>query len=108
MSRKMQANTSSKLVSVKEDLKALLAPQDPLAKARAEAFMKDVAEHIYIINAEGDKLVDVGPKRRKDRERHGANAKPVAQPLGAPRLVTLRYSDIGGSEEDARERKKAG
>src|SRR3954469_21048467 len=48
----MQANTSSKLVSVKEDLKALLAPQDPLAKARTEAFMKDVAEHIYIINAE--------------------------------------------------------
>src|SRR5256714_9725902 len=25
--------------------------------------------------------------------------------LGTPRLVTLRYSDIGGSEEDARERK---
>src|SRR5205809_5055050 len=25
--------------------------------------------------------------------------------LGAPRLVTLRYRDIGGSEEDARERK---
>src|SRR5437762_2969981 len=51
----MQANTSSKLVSVKEDLKGLLAPQDPLAKARAEAFMKDVAVHIYITNPEGHK-----------------------------------------------------
>src|SRR5213075_1310984 len=100
----MQANTSSKLVSVKEDLKALLAPQDPLAKARAEAFMKDVAEHIYIINAEGDKLVDVGPNGEKivsDTVRM-LSELPT---LGAPRLVTLRYSDIGGAEEDAREAK---
>src|SRR5213075_2571917 len=100
----MQANTSSKLVSVKEDLKALLAPQDPLAKARAEAFMKDVAEHIYIINAEGDKLVDVGPNGEKIVS---DTVRMLSQlpTLGAPRLVTLRYSDIGGSEEDARERK---
>src|SRR5216110_3884789 len=61
----MQANTSSKLNRVKQDLKALLDSQDPVAKARAEAFMKDVAEHIYIINAEGDKLVDVGPNGEK-------------------------------------------
>jgi pimeloyl-ACP methyl ester carboxylesterase len=100
----MQANTSSKLVSVKEDLKALLAPQDPLAKARTEAFMKDVAEHIYIINAEGDKLVDVGPNGEKIVS---DTVRMLSQlpALGAPRLVTLRYSDIGGSEEDARERK---
>src|SRR5712672_2445962 len=100
----MQANTSSKLVRVNEDLKALLAPQDPLAKAAAEAFMKDVAEHIYIINAEGDKLVDVGPNGEKIV---GDTVRMLSQlpTLGAPRLVTLRYSDIGGSEEDARERK---
>jgi pimeloyl-ACP methyl ester carboxylesterase len=100
----MQANASSKLNSVKEDLKALLAPQDPLAKARAEAFMKDVAEHIYIINAEGDKLVDVGPNGKKIVSE---TVRMLSQlpTLGAPRLVTLRYSDIGGSQEDARERK---
>jgi pimeloyl-ACP methyl ester carboxylesterase len=100
----MQANASSKLNSVKKDLKALLSPQDPLAKARAEAFMKDVAEHIYIINAEGDKLVDVGPNGEKIVSE---TVRMLSQlpTLGAPRLVTLRYSDIGGSEEDARERK---
>jgi len=100
----MQANTSSKLDSVKKDLKALLNPQDPLAKARAQAFMKDVAEHIYIINAEGDKLVDVGPNGEKIVSE---TVRMLSQlpTLGAPRLVTLRYSDIGGSEEDARERK---
>jgi len=100
----MQANTSSKLNSVKQDLKALLDPQDPLAKARAEAFMKDVAEHIYIVNAEGDKLVDVGPNGEKIVSE---TVRMLSQlpTLGAPRLVTLRYSDIGGKEEDARERK---
>ena len=100
----MQANTSSKLNSVKQDLKALLDPQDPLAKARAEAFMKDVAEHIYIVNAEGDKLVDVGPNGEKIVSE---TVRMLSQlpTLGAPRLVTLRYSDIGGKEQDARERK---
>src|SRR5436853_273813 len=100
----MQANTSSHIVSVKEDLKALLAPQDPLAKARAEAFMQDVAEHIYIINAEGDKLVDVGPNGEKIVS---DTVRMLSQlpTLGAPRLVTLRYRDIGGSEEDARAKK---
>jgi pimeloyl-ACP methyl ester carboxylesterase len=100
----MQANTTSKLVSVREDLKALLDPQDPLAKARAEAFMRDVAERIYFINAEGDKLVDVGPNGEKIVS---DTVRMLSQlpTLGAPRLVTLRYSDIGGSEEDAREKK---
>ena len=100
----MQANTSSKLNSVKQDLKALLDPHDPLARARAEAFMKDVAERIYIINAEGDKLVDVGPKGEKIVSE---TVRMLSQlpTLGAPRLVTLRYSDIGGTEEDAREKK---
>jgi pimeloyl-ACP methyl ester carboxylesterase len=100
----MQANTSSKLNSVKQDLKALLDPQDRLAKARAEAFMKDVAERIYIINAEGDKLVDVGPNGEKIVSE---TVRMLSQlpTLGAPRLVTLRYRDIGGSEEDVRERK---
>ena len=99
----MQANTSSKLNSVKQDLKALLNPQDRLAKARAEAFMKDVAERIYIVNAEGDKLVDVGPNGEKIVSE---TVRMLSQlpTLGAPRLVTLRYNDIGGSEEDARER----
>src|SRR5437870_11451381 len=46
----MQANTYSELGRVKEGLEALLDPQDPLAKARKEAFMKDVAGHLYIIN----------------------------------------------------------
>src|SRR3954471_16181960 len=47
----MEANTYSKLGTVKEDLKALLDPQDPVAKVRSEAFMTDVAERLYIINA---------------------------------------------------------
>jgi pimeloyl-ACP methyl ester carboxylesterase len=61
----MQANTYSELGRVKEDLKALLDPQDPLAQARTEAFMKDVAEQLYIINAERDEVVDVGPNGEK-------------------------------------------
>ncbi|MGH7984048.1 MAG: esterase/lipase family protein [Candidatus Udaeobacter sp.] len=100
----MQANTSSKLNSVKEDLKALLDPQDPLAKARTEAFMKDVTENIYIINTEGDKLVDVGPNGEKIVSETVRKLSQLPT-LGAPRLVTLRYSDIGGTEEDAREKK---
>lgn len=101
---KMQANTTLKLVSVRDDLKALLAPKDPLAKARAEAFMRDVAERIYFINAEGDKLVDIGPDGEKIVS---DTVRMLSQlpTLGAPRLVTLRYSDIGGTEEDAREKK---
>lgn len=100
----MQANTTSKLESVREDLKALLAPKDALAKARTEAFMRDVAERIYFINAEGDKLVDVGPHGEKIVS---DTVRLLSQlpTLGAPRLVTLRYSDIGGAEEDAREKK---
>src|SRR5437879_4627160 len=101
----MQANTSSKLNSVKQDLKALLDPQDPLAKARAEAFMKDVAEHIYIINAEGDKLVDVGPNGEKIVS---DTVRMLSQlpTLGPPRRVPVRYSAIGGWAEDAREKKR--
>ncbi|MGH8094995.1 MAG: alpha/beta hydrolase [Chthoniobacterales bacterium] len=100
----IQANASLKLNSVKKDLKTLLDPQDPLGKARAEAFSKNVAEHIYIINAEGDRLVDVGPNGEKIVSE---TVRMLSQlpTLGAPRLVTLRYNDIGGSQEDARERK---
>jgi pimeloyl-ACP methyl ester carboxylesterase len=100
----MQANASAKLKSVKDDLKALLNWQDLAGKARKEAFMKDVTEHIYIINAEGDKLVDVGPHGEKIVS---DTVRMLSQlpTLGAPRLVTLRYRDIGGPEEDARERK---
>jgi hypothetical protein len=89
---------------VKEDLKALLAPRDPLAKARAEAFMRDVAERIYIVNAEGDKLVDVGPNGEKIVS---DTVRMLSQlpTLGVPRLVTLRYNDIGGSQEEARQAK---
>jgi hypothetical protein len=100
----MQANTYSKLGTVKEDLKALLDPQDPLAKVRTEAFMKDVAERLYIINAERDEVADVGPNGEKIVSE---TLRKVSQlpTLGPPRLVTLRYSDIGGAEEDARAKK---
>src|SRR6266513_732931 len=100
----MQANTYSELGRVKEDLKALLDAQDPLAGARKEAFMKDVAEHLYIINAERDEVVDVGPNGEKIVSEALRKLSQLPT-LGPPRLVTLRYSDIGGSEEDARETK---
>jgi pimeloyl-ACP methyl ester carboxylesterase len=100
----MQANIFSKLNIVKEDLKALLEPQDPLAEVRTEAFMKEVAERLYIINAERDEVVDVGPNGEKIVSE---TLRKVSQlpTLGPPRLVTLRYTDIGGAEEDARETK---
>src|SRR3954454_18074901 len=47
----MQASTYSELGRVKEDLKALLNPPDPPSLARKEAFLKDIAEHLYIIIA---------------------------------------------------------
>src|SRR6185312_11701549 len=97
----MQASTYSELGRVKEDLKALLDPQDPLAAARTEAFMKDVAEHLYIINAERDEVVDVGPNGEKIVSEALRRLSQLPT-LGPPRLVTLRYSDIGGTEEDAR------
>jgi pimeloyl-ACP methyl ester carboxylesterase len=100
----MQANTYSELGRVKEDLKALLNPQDPIAETRKEAFIKDVAEHLYVINAEGDEIVDVGPNGEKvvNEALRKLSQLPT---LGPPRLVTLRYSDIGGTEEDARDTK---
>ncbi len=100
----MQANTYSELGRVKEDLKALLDPQDPLAQARKEAFIKDVAEHLYVINAERDEVVDVGPNGEKVVSEAMRQLSQLPT-LGVPRLVTLRYSDIGGSGEDARETK---
>ena len=100
----MQANTYSELGRVKEDLKALLDPQDPLAQARTEAFMKDVAEQLYVINAERDEVVDVGPNGEKIVSEALRKLSQLPT-LGPPRLVTLRYSDIGGTEEDARETK---
>src|SRR5882724_5749721 len=100
----MQASTYSELGRVKEDLKALLDAQDPLTAARKEAFMKDVAEHLYNINAERDEVVDVGPNGEKivSEAQRKLSQLPT---LGPPRLVTLRYSDIGGSEEDSRKKK---
>jgi hypothetical protein len=100
----MQTNTYSELGRVKEDLKALLNPQDPIAETRKEAFIKDVAEHLYVINAEGDEIVDVGPNGDKVVSEAMRQLSQLPT-LGVPRLVTLRYSDIGGSEEDARETK---
>src|SRR6185295_4520208 len=100
----MQANTYSELGRVKEDLKALLNPQDPIAETRKEAFIKNVAEHLYVINAEGDEIVDVGPNGEKVVS-EGMRQLSQLPTQGVPRLVTLRYSDIGGSEEDAREKK---
>src|SRR5213075_72606 len=100
----MQASTYSELGRVKEDLKELLDPRDPLAQTRKEAFIKDVAEHLYVINAEHDEVVDVGPNGEKvvSEAMRQLSQRPT---LGVPRLVTLRYSDIGGSQEDARETK---
>src|SRR4051812_1411062 len=98
----MQANTYSELGRVKEELKQLLDPQDPLAQARKEAFIKDVAEHLYVINAERDEVVDVGPNGEKVVSEAMRQLSQLPT-LGVPRLVTLRYSDIGGSEEEARE-----
>src|SRR5947207_577473 len=100
----MQASTYSELGRVKEDLKELLDPKDTLAQARKEAFIKDVAEHLYVINAERDGIVDVGPNGEKVVSEAMRQLSQLPT-LGVPRLVTLRYSDIGGSEEDARETK---
>jgi pimeloyl-ACP methyl ester carboxylesterase len=100
----MQASTYSELGRVKEDLKALLNPPDPAAETRKEAFMKNVAEHLFIINAEGDEIVDVGPNGEKIVSEAVRQLSQLPT-VGVPRLVTLRYSDIGGSEEDARETK---
>lgn len=100
----MQTNTYSELGRVKEDLKALLNPQDSIGETRKEAFMKDVAEHLYVINAEGDEIVDVGPNGEKVVS-EGMRLLSQLPTLGVPRLITLRHNDIGGSEEDARETK---
>jgi hypothetical protein len=103
----MQANTYSELGKVKADLKSLLDPRDPAGERRKEQFIKDVAEHLYVINAEGDEVVDVGPNGEKVV---GENIRKLSQlpTLGPPRLVTLRYKDIGGPEEDARLTKSDG
>src|SRR4051794_17844513 len=98
----MQANTYSELGRVKEDAKALLNPQDHIAETRKEAFIKNVAEHLYVINAEGDEIVDVGPNGEKVVSEAIRQLSQLPT-VGVPRLVTLRYSDIGGSEEDARQ-----
>jgi hypothetical protein len=101
---RIQANTDTELRKVKNDLKALLNPQGPPGQARMEAFKRDVTEHLYVINAEHDELVDVGPKGEKvvSEEVRKLNELPT---IGPPRLVTLRYTDIGGTEEDARAKK---
>jgi hypothetical protein len=103
----MQANTYSELGRVKEDFKALLDAPDPVGQARKERFLKDVAEHLYVINAEGDEIVDVGPNGEKIVSEN-IRRLSLLPTLGPPRLVTLRYKDIGGTEEDARLAKTGG
>jgi pimeloyl-ACP methyl ester carboxylesterase len=100
----MQANTYSELGRVKEDLKALLQPHDSVGETRKERFLKDVAEHLYVINAERDGIVDVGPNGQKLVSEAMRKLSELPS-LGAPHLVTLRYKDIGGIEQDAREAK---
>src|SRR4051812_31410697 len=100
----VQANTYSELGTVKEDLKALRDPQDPAAQVRLEAFTRDVTEHLYVVNAEHDEVVDVGPNGEKIVS-EGVRKLSELPTLGVPRLVTLRYDEIGGSQEDARETK---
>jgi len=85
-------------------LKALLNPRDPPGQARMEAFKRDVTEHLYFINAEHDEVVDVGPNREKIVSEAVRKLSELPT-IGPPRLVTLRYSDIGATEEDARETK---
>ena len=97
----MQANTYSELGKVKEDFKSLLDPHDVVGEARKERFLKNVADHLFIINAEGDEVVDVGPDGEKIVS-EGIRKLTELPTLGAPHLATLRYKDIGGSEEDAR------
>ncbi len=101
----MQASTYSELGRVKTDLKGLLNPQEPLAQARKEAFMKAVAENLYILNAERDEVVDVGPNGEKIVSEAVRQLSELPT-LGVPRLVTLRYRDIGGSQEDALEKQR--
>ena len=101
---RIQASTDSELGRVKADLKALLNPQDLSGQARMEAFKRDVTDHLYVINAEGDGVVDVGPNGEKIVS-EGIRKLNESPTIGPPRLVTLRYSDIGGTEEDAREKK---
>src|SRR5215831_10674486 len=103
----MQANTYSELGKVKEDLKSLLDPHDTVSEARKERFLKNVADHLYVINAERDEVVDVGPNGEKILS-EGMRKLSELPSLGAPHLVTLRYKDIGGTEEDAREAKSGG
>jgi hypothetical protein len=100
----MQASTYSELGKVKEDLKSLLDPHDTVGEARKERFLKNVADHLYVINAERDEVVDVGPNGEKILS-EGMRKLSQLPSLGAPHLVTLRYKDIGGTEEDAREAK---
>src|SRR5436853_2915304 len=57
---RIQANTDAELAEVKEDLKVLLNAQGAPDQTRMEAFKRDVTEHLYIINAEHDEVVDVG------------------------------------------------
>ena len=101
---RIQASTDSELGRVKEDLKALLSPQDAPGQARMEAFKRDVTDHLYVINAEHDGVVDVGPNGEKIVS-EGVRKLSESPTIGPPRLVTLRYSDIGGTEEDGREKK---
>jgi len=101
---RIQASTDSELGRVKEDLKALLNPQDAPGQARMEAFKRDVTDHLYVINAEHDGVVDVGPNGEKIVS-EGVRKLSESPTIGPPRLVTLRYSDIGGTEEDGREKK---
>jgi len=105
--KQMQANTYSELGKVKEDLKSLLDPHDTVGEARKERFLKNVADHLYVINAERDEVVDVGPNGEKIVSEAMRRLSELPS-LGAPHLVTLRYKDIGGTEEDAREAKSGG
>jgi pimeloyl-ACP methyl ester carboxylesterase len=100
----MQATTYSELGKVKEDLKALLEPHDAAGEMKKQHFLKDVAEHLYVINAERDEVVDVGPNGEKVISEAMRKLSELPT-LGAPHLVTLRYKDIGGLDEDAREEK---
>src|SRR5436189_137589 len=77
----MQASTYSELGRVKEDLKALLEPQDSVGLTRKEAFIKDVAENLYIINAERDEEEDA--RETKSGVRDPSYAHGIVVKMGA-------------------------
>jgi pimeloyl-ACP methyl ester carboxylesterase len=61
----MQANNYSELGKVKEDLKSLLDPHDVVSEARKERFLKNVADHLFVINPKETKWSMLGQTAKR-------------------------------------------